>query len=53
MNILAAELNLKGSIFDNPHGLDNRNNKSTAEDILKLSKILMEDTLLSKIVKVK
>ena len=53
MNIVAKELSLKGSHFDNPHGLANRNNKSTAEDILNLSEILMEDKLLSQIVKVK
>lgn len=33
MNTLAKELKLTNTSFDNPHGLDNKYNVSTAQDL--------------------
>ena len=43
MNNYAKKLNLKNTIFANPHGLPNRANLSTAYDIFKLSSRIIID----------
>ena len=40
MNYVAKEFNLQNTYFKNPHGLVNKDNVSTAEDIGKLAFIL-------------
>lgn len=42
MNRTAAELQLKGTFFDSPHGLVNWVNRSTAFDIARLSSLAMK-----------
>ena len=51
MNSNARELKLNNTVYANPHGLMNKENKSTAEDIAKLSAICMNLPLFSDIVK--
>ena len=43
MNNTAKKLSLKKTTFANVHGLSNKNNRSTAEDICKLGVELMKD----------
>lgn len=42
MNKTARELNLTNTSFANPHGLSNRNNKSTSNDLSRLCYIAMK-----------
>jgi D-alanyl-D-alanine carboxypeptidase (penicillin-binding protein 5/6) len=37
MNKIARDLNLYNTRYDNPHGLMNKNNRSSASDISKLA----------------
>ena len=53
MNIRAKELSLRGSFFDSPHGLNNFFNRSTANDICKLSCIAMRNPIFRKVVSMK
>lgn len=43
MNKLASCLNMKNTHFDNPHGLSNKNNYSTANDIVELCHYAMKN----------
>jgi len=51
MNSNAKELKLLNTKYANPHGLKDALNKSTAEDIAKLTSICMQSPLFSEIVK--
>lgn len=53
MNRVAATLGLKNTHFDNPHGLQNKYNKSTALDVAKLSRSAMTEELFRTIVNTK
>jgi len=53
MNRLASEMGLFNTNFANPHGLMNKYNKSSAEDIAKLASISMENESFKKIVSTK
>lgn len=53
MNVRAKELGLKGSFFDSPHGLNNLWNRSSANDICKLSCISMRNPVFRKVVSTK
>ena len=44
---------MKGTVFSNPHGLDNHGHYSTCEDILLLTSIFLENELLCNIVNTK
>lgn len=51
MNVNAKALKLANTTYANPHGLKDPSNKSTAEDVAKLSAICMGIPLFSEIVK--
>ena len=54
MNKKAEKLNMKNTVFHNPHGLDNKNeNISTAYDMALLTKYAMKNKTYRKIVKTK
>jgi D-alanyl-D-alanine carboxypeptidase len=53
MNKTSADLQLKGSYFDSPHGLINWVNRSTAFDIAKLCSIAMKNMKFRQIVSTK
>ncbi len=53
MNKQARNLGLINSSFSNPHGLSDNNNKSTAEDIAKLSVHCLADPFIKKLVSTK
>ena len=53
MNEKAAELGMKDSCFQNPHGLDAENHYSTARDMARLTAAAMENELFCKIVSTK
>jgi len=53
MNRLAFEFNLRNTHFINPHGLSNKNNKSTASDMAKLTWHAMQLEVFRKIVTTK
>jgi len=50
MNRTAKELKLYNTSFANPHGLMNRNNKSTASDVAKLACIALKNAIFLQIV---
>lgn len=50
MNAKAAELGLKNTHYDNPHGLDSDDHYSTANDICVLSRYAMQNKTFAKIV---
>lgn len=49
MNAKAAELAMTGSSFENPHGLDGKNQYSTARDIAKLTVYAMKNPVFAEI----
>jgi len=51
MNANAKALKLSNTTYTNPHGLKDPSNKSTAEDVAKLSGVCMKAPLFSEIVK--
>ncbi len=53
MNDWAAELGMKNTHFANPNGLPNDAHYSTAADMAKLARVVMEDETLAKIVATK
>lgn len=53
MNDWAAELGMKNTHFANPNGLPNDDHYSTAADMAKLARVVMEDETLAKIVATK
>lgn len=53
MNTIAAGFSLKNTNFDNPHGLQNKRNKSTAFDVAQISRQAMQDELFRQIVATK
>ena len=50
MNIYAAELNMSNTTYANPHGLINKNNKSTAHNIRLLAYEAIKDPFFRNIV---
>ena len=50
MNTTAQSLGVSNSFFANPHGLSNRMNRSTAQNVGKLASVLMQDAHLRHIV---
>ena len=50
MNKRAAELDLTHTHFDNPHGLDSRNQYSTAYDLARLTRVAMNNATFREIV---
>ena len=50
MNEKAAYLGMKGTHFDNPNGMPNNNNYSTAYDLLRLSRYSMQNKAFAEIV---
>jgi D-alanyl-D-alanine carboxypeptidase (penicillin-binding protein 5/6) len=53
MNRKVAELGLKSSHFTNPSGLDTENQFTTAEDLIRVTKIAMENPFFRDVVKTK
>lgn len=53
MNRKAAELDMKSSHFENPHGLDAKNHYSTASDLAKLMLACVENETLREIIGIK
>ena len=53
MNDKARSLNMTGSHFENPNGLDSQNHYSTARDLAVLAAAAMENPIFSKIVSTK
>lgn len=53
MNRLAEEYGCQGTHFDNPHGLHSQNHYTTARDLACIAKHLLQNELLSAIVKTK
>ncbi len=51
MNAKAAELGLTGTSFANPHGLDEEGHHTTAEDLLTLAQVVLDDPVLSRFVR--
>ena len=47
----AAKLGMRDTQFSNPHGLSFKGNKSTAEDVSRLSTYFLSEELLRKIVR--
>lgn len=50
MNRVARKIEMASSNFDNPHGLSNPNNYSTAQDLAKLCTYSMRNSAFRKIV---
>lgn len=50
MNAKANELSMVNSHFDNPVGLDNVNQYSTAKDLVRVSEVAMRDPVFAKVV---
>ena len=50
MNETAQELELSNTLYSNPHGLCDKNNRSTAADVAKLTAIAMKNDLFRQIV---
>lgn len=50
MNLKAKELNMNNSNFDNPVGLDGRNQITTAKDLLRVSEVAMRNPVFAKVV---
>ena len=50
MNKTASDLKMRSTYYANPHGLTNKNNKSTARDIAKLSIMVLKDDIIKQIV---
>ena len=53
MNARAAQLGLHSTHYANPHGLDSRENYSTARDLAKLAACAMDDPVFHKVVSTK
>jgi D-alanyl-D-alanine carboxypeptidase len=53
MNALAREMGLSRTLFDNPHGLSNPNNRSCASDLGRLASICMRNSHFREIVRAK
>ena len=53
MNNLAQDIQLSNTAYVNPHGLNNKNNKSTAYDVAMLSNFALKNHLFAKIVNTK
>ena len=51
MNKTALKLSLNNTLFSNPHGLADKGNRSTAEDIGRLSAIAKKEIVLNQVVK--
>jgi len=50
MNALAHKFHMKGTLYNNPHGLSDRSNHSTANDQAVLSSYAMRNQIIRKIV---
>jgi D-alanyl-D-alanine carboxypeptidase (penicillin-binding protein 5/6) len=53
MNACAKNLGLQQTVFNNPHGLADKQNKSSALDVSKLAAIALKQELFAKIVATK
>eukprot|EP00828_Plagiopyla_frontata_P049632 TRINITY_DN996_c3_g1_i1.p1 TRINITY_DN996_c3_g1~~TRINITY_DN996_c3_g1_i1.p1 ORF type:complete len:182 (-),score=18.33 TRINITY_DN996_c3_g1_i1:164-709(-) len=53
MNKLARKIDLKNTMFANPHGLDHLMNKSTAQDICEIARIALSNQTFQEICKCK
>jgi D-alanyl-D-alanine carboxypeptidase len=51
MNLYAAKLGMRDSQFSNPHGLSFKGNKSTAEDVSRLSSYFLSEDIFRKVVR--